>query len=155
MEARQRARAEEMQQRAQAEAESTKAKDAVAKMLDQRVKVRAEAARVVHPACPSWGARWRRLTRCVCAVLQRWQSQAGGSLGRLLSTLHFAFPERVEEALLDDGGGASAAQVRKAYFKAVRLVHPDKLVGRPMEEQQLAQRVFSVLAKANAEGAAK
>ena len=46
---------------------------------------------------------------------------------------------------------ADESQVKRAYRKVIRLVHPDKQKGRTLRERLLAQRVTSALLKASSE----
>eukprot|EP00940_MAST-03C_sp_MAST-3C-sp2_P000767 g767.t1 len=45
---------------------------------------------------------------------------------------------------------AGTSEIKRAYRKALRIVHPDKQKNRVLEERLLAQRVFSTLVKAQA-----
>ena len=44
-----------------------------------------------------------------------------------------------------------AKKVKRAYYKASRSVHPDKLVNLPVEQRFVGKRVFDALSQAYAE----
>lgn len=54
----------------------------------------------------------------------------------------------VDAATGELAGSSSSADVKKAYMKIVRQIHPDKLTGMELEQQILAEEVFTVLAEA-------
>ena len=44
-----------------------------------------------------------------------------------------------------------AKKVKRAYYKASRFVHPDKLVGLSVEQRFVGKRIFDALSQAYAE----
>ena len=42
-------------------------------------------------------------------------------------------------------------KVKRAYYKASRFVHPDKLVGLSVEQRFVGKRIFDALSQAYAE----
>lgn len=54
----------------------------------------------------------------------------------------------VDASTAELSGSSSNGEVKKAYMKIVRQIHPDKLSGMQLENQILAEEVFTVLAEA-------
>jgi hypothetical protein len=73
----------------------------------------------------------------------------GKSIRQMLLSLHVVMTTR--SALSDFGASASntAEELKKAYFKAIRLVHPDKVAPSASLEAQIeSQKVFAALSEA-------
>lgn len=69
----------------------------------------------------------------------------GKTIGGMLQSLPqvIAWGEHSSGVELD--ARSSAAAIKKAYLKAVRVVHPDKVATAPLQQRLEAQRVFAVL----------
>ena len=71
----------------------------------------------------------------------------GKSIEELLNTLDTILPECVPRGCLSAGplvlGSSSPSEVKKAYMKAVRLIHPDKLsIEVSLKTKMLAEAAF-------------
>jgi hypothetical protein len=68
-------------------------------------------------------------------------------LSTLPSFLNWArsFPDNLPQVALT----GSVSDVKKAYLRCLRVVHPDKMAGAPVEQQVEAQAVFAALQAAN------
>lgn len=81
--------------------------------------------------------------------VSRWAS--GKGIRQMLATLNHILSERRVTDDVAAGALGSSDQVKRAYLKAVRKLHPDKLTGLPLEQRLEAQAVFAVLSTAHAE----
>jgi hypothetical protein len=72
----------------------------------------------------------------------------GKSLIRMLTTMHIILPSRAPKLTLNLR--STANDVKVAYKKALRAVHPDKLVGAKISDRMKAEQVFKALRDAYA-----
>ncbi len=72
----------------------------------------------------------------------------GKSLIRILTTMHTILPSRAPKLKLNLR--STADDVKVAYKKALRAVHPDKLVGASMSDRMKAEQMFKALRDAYA-----
>ena len=87
-----------------------------------------------------------RMALCCCRSRQPFPK----GLRALLATLGEIWPEAAGQvdATLTDRRAHDDAAVRKAYLRAVRMVHPDKLSGvEEVERRVLAQKIFALLSE--------
>ena len=73
--------------------------------------------------------------------VKRWSR--GKSLIRLLTTMHTILPSRAPKLSLNLR--STADDVKIAYKKALRTVHPDKLISASMSDRMKAEQVFKAL----------
>ena len=73
--------------------------------------------------------------------VKRWSR--GKSLIRMLTTMHTILPSRAPKLSLNLR--STADDVKIAYKKALRTVHPDKLISASMSDRMKAEQVFKAL----------
>ncbi|VDO37841.1 unnamed protein product [Haemonchus placei] len=83
----------------------------------------------------------------VSVKVRDWAEGKQKNIRALLGSLNDVLWEGAEKWQQPSMGDLlSAAQVKRSYFKACLVVHPDKQVGEPHE--QLAQAIFTMLNEA-------
>lgn len=96
----------------------------------------------------------RELDDTVTAKVNQWVSGRKGNLRALLSTLDTILWEDSGWKTVTIGELLQPNKLKIAYRKAQLIVHSDKMIGKPLEQRLLAERVFDMLIDAakNEEG---
>eukprot|EP01113_Clastostelium_recurvatum_P017597 TRINITY_DN2071_c0_g1_i2.p1 TRINITY_DN2071_c0_g1~~TRINITY_DN2071_c0_g1_i2.p1 ORF type:complete len:368 (-),score=103.50 TRINITY_DN2071_c0_g1_i2:37-993(-) len=86
----------------------------------------------------------------VTVKVRAWSEKGGKKVQvrGLLTTLHEVVWDASGWEKMSSGDVISPAQVKKAYRRAVIIVHPDKVTNGPLEQRLLAQRIFESLREA-------
>ena len=77
----------------------------------------------------------------VTLEVKKWAK--GKSFIRLLTTIHAILPSRAPKLKLNLR--STASDIKLAYKKALRAVHPDKMAGAPAPDRLKAEYIFNAL----------
>jgi len=71
-----------------------------------------------------------------------------GNLRALLSNLHRILWEDCEWKTITLSELVQPNKLKLAYRKALMIVHTDKMIGKPLEQRLLAERLFDLITEA-------
>merc|ERR1712043_10624 len=83
-------------------------------------------------------------------IIKEWSEEHGKKkqLAALLANLHTVLWPGAKWTQVNLGELLDASKCRKAFFKASRVVHPDRVIDLPAEQRFLAKRIFDALKQA-------
>jgi len=80
--------------------------------------------------------------------VELWAGGKRGNLRALLSNLHTIAWEGSDWKEVSISSLLDPSKLKLVYRIALRIVHPDKQTGKPLEQRLLAERIFEIIQEA-------